>query len=919
MPYPIAVKNKNRQRDYNTTMKTTSKKINKFALQTCSVLKFASILIALFFFNADPVKAQDEAPRKPGVLTGFIVDDEFNEPLEKAVVSIPGTLISVLTDQQGKYMLQLKGGDYLLEVTYPGYFGKKYNISVSDGITTPMFIIKLKPEEVGKTMQRRITSFENKHRFPQSTENLNVWKIAEQKGNQEFNESFRTIPSVNLLSNGSGYNDSEIGFRGNDATHTSYTFNGISLNNPETGRMNPSILSGMTDWAGQIQVTNGQAANLQSQTNSGGLINVLSFLPHEKFGGEVLAVYGNNGLLKTTATVHSGISKKRLASSLQISRTSGNGVVQNTAFEQYGFALNIHKEFNHRNTLIFNMNGIAQQHDRNRSDTIGAYNLYGTKYNQNWGKLNEKPLSWSTNYGRSPLISLTHFWQPRLKTHITTQIFAQFNRSAQLMPGGSPLGALPRDSIGQILFDKISDWNKGLNVTEIGTSRLPDASGKFMNSDTTGISTISAINSENRFGLRSVLTHNFSKELDLSSSFSLEQYQASHFGAVNNLLGADGYIGSSDMNNSSGTPIENLYKPKLLGSYNSAGKTVYSYESGIQTGGFSFRVNYHPTRFYWYFEGTASIQNRSRTDHFNYLSTDPAKKSETDIIPGGRVQTGIRVNLWKYHSMYLRTNYGSYQPLFNVQFPSGNNWKNEQAKNEQVLDVEVGYTILSRRLKIEALAYRSDISNRAMVRYSNLNPGDSFGLINELNELHQGVELKAAYKFTKNFQFNVNGSLGDWKYSQDTQAQLFDQDNLPSSENELWLKNVKIGNAPQLSIFAEAEYRWAHNLYFRLNYYRGDQIYAPFGLMDFNNLTDRSEFKQWKMPAFNLLGFSGNYLLTIRKAQTLNLIFGGQNLLDTEYIEQSATNMNEENPGYTGNLVQYGMGRTWFLGIKYQF
>jgi len=714
-------------------MKTTSKKNKVSELQSGSIWKIILLLVVLINLKTEQLKAQDEPVPKLGELTGFVVDDEFNEPIEKAVVTIPGTLISVLTDQQGKYSMKLKGGDYFLEVNYPGYFSKKYNISVAAGISTPMFIIKLKANAVGRTMQKRITSFENKQQFPQSAENLTVWKIAEQTGNQEFNESFRAIPSVNLLNNGSGYNDSEIGFRGNDATHTSFTFNGISLNNPETGRVSSSMLSGLTDWAGQVQVISGQAANLQSQTNSGGLINVLPFLPQQKFGGEVLAVYGNNGLLKTTATVHSGQSKKGLASSIQLSRTSGNGVPQNTGFEQYGFAVNIHKEFNHRNTLVFNLNGTAQQHDRNLPDSIGAYNIYGTKYNQNWGKLSEKPLSWSTNYGRSPLISLTHFWQPRIKTHISTQIFAQFNRSAQLMAGGSPLNGFPRDSVGQIAYDMISDWNKGLDIIEMGTTRLPDANGKFINSEALGISTISATDKENRFGIRSVLNHVFSKELDLSTSFSLEQYQASHFGAVNNLLGAEGYSDFSDVNNPTGTPIEKLFNPGFLSSYISDNKTVYFYESGIQTGGYSIRINYHPTRFYWYFEGSASIQNLSRTDHFNYLNTDAGKKSEFNILPGGRAQTGININLWKYHSVHFRTSYGSYQPLFNVLFPSGINWKNEQAKNEQVFDAEVGYTVFSRRLKIEALAYRTDVSNRSMVSYSNLNSRDSFGLINELN------------------------------------------------------------------------------------------------------------------------------------------------------------------------------------------
>ncbi len=138
--------------------------------------------------------------------------------------------------------------------------------------------------------------------------------------------------------------------------------------------------------------------------------------------------------MKTSATVHSGLSKKKMASSIQVSRTIGDGLAQNTNFEQYGIFVNLHKEFNHKHTLNLNFNGIIQEHNSNQSDTIGAYNLFTTKYNGSLGMLNNQKVSISTNYERSPLISLTHFWQYRRNTLITSQIFARFNRSAKLYP-----------------------------------------------------------------------------------------------------------------------------------------------------------------------------------------------------------------------------------------------------------------------------------------------------------------------------------------------------------------------------------------------------------------------------------------------------------------------------------------------------
>lgn len=875
-------------------------------------LKYFTALAFVLLLKFNPVAAQ-------GKLTGFVVDDEFNEPLVKAVITIPGTLISVLTDQQGKYVLKMMAGDYFMEVNYPGYFKKQYNMTVVDEITTPMFIIKLRKNAVGQTMQRRITSRENKNLFPQDIENFSTWQMDEQNGNQEFNSVLKTIPSVSFHSNGNGFGDSEVGFRGNNPLRTSYTFNGILLNNPETGRVGSLLLSGLTDWSQQLQAETGQASNLQSQTSYGGLVNALSYLPKEKSGADLLAIYGNNGFLKTSATVHSGLSKKKFASSFQVSRTSGEGTAQNTGFEQYSFFMDLRKELNQFHTFVFNVHAVIQQHDRNQQDTIGAYNMYGTKYNRNWGYLNEKTLSWTRNYSRSPLISLTHFWRPRIKTQITTQLFALFNRSEQLMPSGSFLNILPRDSVGQLAFDKIAEWNKGVEVAELGAVRQPDSNGKFMNSETSGITTLAAIDSENRFGLRTVVKRTISKKLELNGSFDLQYYHTNHFGAVQNLLGADGFTSYSDINQPDGFTAQYLFQSKFFPSYNSPDRVAFNYESDIQSGGLSLRANYHSGRYFWYFAGSGSMQSLQRTDRFNYLWTDVAQKSDAVLVPGGHAQTGLRINFRKYHSVYLRTSYGSYQPFFATLFPSGNNWKNEGAKNEQVFDAELGYTIYSRKLKVEASAYRTQIANRSIVRYTNLNSADAFGVVNGLAEVHRGVELKTSYKIGGNLQLSANGSLGDWKYTKDAEAQVYNSENQLNSTNALWLKNVKIANAPQFTIYSEIEYRWAHNFYVRLNYYRAERLYAPFGLYDFTNLAARTDFVQWKIPKYDLIGFSANYLLKVGKTQTLNFILGGRNLLDTEYIEQSSTNLNEENPRYTGNLVQYGMGRTWFAGAKLMF
>jgi len=868
-----------------------------------------------------PDMKQQQYQAKPlGKITGTVVDEEFNEPLEKAVITIPGTPISVLTDQHGNFHLDLVGGDYFLKINYPGYFEKQYNMSVSSGIMTPMYLIKLKANAVGQTEQRRISSYEIKSQHLQNVENFSTWQITEQMGLPEFNDGLRSIPAVTVFSNGTGYNDSEISFRGNEATHTNYTLDGILLNNPETGKIGQTMLSGLTDWAGKIQVIAGNASSLQSQTNSGGLINVLSFDPHKKTGAEVLAIYGNEGFMKTTATIHSGLSRKGLSSAIQVSRTAGDGISQNTGFEQYSAALKIFKEFNHRHTLIFNFNGVMQQHDCNRADSIGDYNRNSTKYNRDWRTINGKQISWSTNYGRSPLISLTHHWQPQINTCITTELYAQFDRTAQKVPNATsvdPLNWDKNEKFGSL--GKLTEGNDGYNLTAVGGTFIQELSKNTLYPEFNGTSNFVTIDNADRYGLRSIINHLINKELDLSASLNLESYHAQHFCSQINLLGEDNYTCLSDINRPSGYTVEKLFQSTIFPTFTTADRVVYSNETSIQTGGISIRLKYQTPGLCGYLEGSGSLKCNQRTDHFSYLVTDPKRKTNEEFIPGGNIQTGFSVNFWKYHSIHLKANYGSYQPLFTTLFPSQNNWKNEQATNEQNLDAEFGYTIFSRKLKVEALAYYSLINNRSLIQRNNLTEQDAFGILSGIDEIHQGVEMKSSYKLTRNLQFNLNGSYGNWTYSNDAKVKLYNTDNQTTREIIAWTKDIRISNTPQVSLFAEAEYRWANNFYVRLNYFRAEQIYAPFNLYDSAKLTERKDSKQWQLPNYQLLGASGNYFVKIRKSLTLNFIFGANNILDTEYIQQTFSNIPEGDSRYTSNQVYYGSGRTWFAGFKIQF
>ena len=57
--------------------------------------------------------------------------------------------------------------------------------------------------------------------------------------------------------------------------------------------------------------------------------------------------------MKTAATVHSGYSDRKLAFTLKLDRTSGDGIADFTGFQSYGLLFNLYKEFSHMHSILF--------------------------------------------------------------------------------------------------------------------------------------------------------------------------------------------------------------------------------------------------------------------------------------------------------------------------------------------------------------------------------------------------------------------------------------------------------------------------------------------------------------------------------------------------------------------------------------
>ena len=850
---------------------------------------------------SDPSNTK-QAEQEPAIIDGRITDEEFGEPLEKAIVEIMGSGFYTVTNRFGYFKMKVPPAFFQLQSIHPGIFSEFYNVSTYEGILTPQGAIRLEPMATGRLLQRDIAARVNPAQHPAATRNTPVLDMLTQSGGTDFNELFIGQPSVYLQENGGGYGSSQIRIRGFSANQNQLVFNGISLNDPETGQINSALYPGLNDWANQVQFTSGITSGKQSELGQTGLINILPFMPNKKFGVNVLASTGVNGYLKTAATVHSGLNPNKLAFSLKIDRTSGDGIPDYTGFESYGVYFNLFKEYNHVHSfLLTSVLKSWQSNLRTRPDSVSQIATFGINHNNDHGFMNDTETGWNGSFGVASLSVLTHHWHLRVHARIISQLYAQFENSVLTFPQGAINGLspyqLPSTDRGLIDFDAISAYNSGKTISE---------------SD--GIAILDAVCRSTRLGLQSQYIHELNKESTVSLSADFESYSADHFGAVNQLLGADRFVSTADLNGNE-DPVENFVETSFLPKTGKADKADHNFRSLIRKGGLAMKLKRTGNKAFSYAETGLYIKSLKREDFFSYVASDSHQSTDWINQFGWRLNGGITYRLNELHSLRLNSGLSGSPAHFDILFPAGNNWENISAKHQNLYASELAYVLNTARIFASLRGYIMYQQNRTEIQRLMLNDNEKFAVLTGLNQLHRGIELSGQITYFKRYNFYVSASYGKWTFKKSANAKIYDEDNLLLTQSKLPLSNYKTDNCPPVSVYARNEFNLLKGLEININYYRSLARYAPMLVHDFDNTETPA---QVKLPAFDKLGLGLNYYHELKKNRSINVFADMQNLTGSQYINQLYTNQSEPD-SFRSNLALYGKGMSWRLGLSFSF
>lgn len=883
-----------------------------------------------------------------------VVLDETGEGLPGATVLVKGTQNGSVTDMEGKFSINTKEGA-LLVVSFMGF--ESQEVLAEADLT-----IKMKP---GTNILAEIVITSNvidvvkERETPVAVSSISPKEIAEKVGNLEFPEIMNRTPGVYATKEGGGYGDSRLSLRGFDQSNTSFLINGQPVNDMENGWVYWSNWSGLTDIASGIQIQRGLGASRLAVPSVGGTVSIFTKAADLDKNLKVAQTIGNDGYFKTSFSFSSGKNEDGWASSILLSRWEGDGYVNATAGEGWtyfgavGYAPN---NSNHRFNL--SLLGASQwHHQRTTWVSIRDYQNFGDdaknginrRWNTEAGTLNGEEYNLRRNFYNKPLATLNWDWEINDNLSLATSLYGSagrgggtgprgqnyFNNDIDINPFGSDLTSHLEDGTissrledGTIDFDAIVETN--ISTTEpyngaidSGYEGLLIGSNGFNDDNVNNAVLIrrASMNSHNWIGGISTLDYK-KNNFTYSIGVDLRKYKGFHYRVLNDLLGLDGYL-STGNDNSAGLIIETTTEASPFNDTGLTGPKINYYNVGyVDWQGLNGLVEFsNSSTITAVLQGGLSNQVYQREDFFAQVGNPLSDKAN---LLGGYVKAGANYNISDASNVFFNAGYISRQPLFDAVFPGFANVINTDLENEQIGSFELGYGYLGRYLTVNVNAYSTSWGNRFVSQSVFVNATDEgTAQFRDVSVLHQGIELEATYRALNNLNFKAMVSAGDWRYTKNFEAEVFDDNQTLLGTGTLYTKDAKVGDAAQFTSYLSVDYK-LKSFNFDISFRHVDGLYADYSIDDSDFLEEDNQ-GALKLPSYQLVDLGATARFNLFGANS-SFRVNVNNLFDTVYIAESNSNIHvsdDTETTYDGidisNSVWFGFGRTWNASLTFNF
>ncbi|MDA9588639.1 TonB-dependent receptor, partial [Flavobacteriaceae bacterium] len=819
-------------------------------------------------------------------------------------------------------------------------FSQETNEQKTDSLATFQFL-----EEV--VVSSRVVDIAKERETPIAVSQISAQEVLLKVGNQEFPEIMNKTPGVYATKQGGGYGDSRISLRGFDQRNTSFLINGQPVNDMENGWVYWSNWQGLTDVASGIQVQRGLGASKLAVPSVGGTVSIFTKSAEKQEGGSLTQMIGNDGYIKTTGAYNTGVNDKGWSSSYLLTKWSGNGYVYNTSGAGWTyFAAVGYTPEGSAHSLNLSLLGAGQwHHQRDVWVSIRDYENFGEegidqRWNTNGGTLNGEEFNMRRNFYNKPLATFNWDWKISDNIDLATSLYGSAGRGGGTGPRGRNYDVLPfnEDLTSFFIEDGKTDFRRADGTVDYDaivadnragaspyTGAISSHEGSLLGANgysdegvfRSGMIRRASMNSHNWVGGISNLNINADK-MRYSIGVDLRNYKGFHYRVLNHLMGFDGYY-STGNKNSAGQIIETLVEASPFNNTGLQGPKIDYYNIGyVGWQGFNGLAEYSGDKLTAVIQAGLSNQSFQREDLFDQPGLPLSEKKN---IGGGYLKGGANLNINQNSNLFFNAGYISRQPQFDAVFPNFANRVNEDLQNEKIQSLELGYGYIGNGFKLNLNVYSTVWGNRFVSRsLSNQQGIDGSAQFRDIDVVHNGIEVEAQYRPSGTTKLRGMLSIGDWTYTKDFEAELFDDNQQLIGTGTLYLEGAKVGDAAQFIAYLGIDQRFGESLNVDLDYRFVDGLYADYSITD-SAFTEANNPGALKLPSYGLVDLGATFTMGMGWSLRANI----NNLLNTTYIAESNSNIHATAGSETwngvdkNNSVWFGFGRTWNLSLRYQF
>jgi hypothetical protein len=777
-------------------------------------------------------------------------------------------------------------------------------------------------------------------------------QITSSLGSRDIPLVLVNTPSVYSTGQGGGAGDARLNIRGFNQRNVAVMINGVPINDMENGWVYWSNWDGLGDATSSIQVQRGLSAINLAVPSIGGTMNMITDPTQMNKGVLFKQEYGSGGFKKNTLVANSGLVNDKYAFSFNVTRKTGDGVIDATWTDAWSYYLASSYNINEKNRLEFYAAGAPQRHGQMRyaqnmaafsheyaednsgvpdSDLADYFDDFpesedGIFYNENWNVVSSdyKGKQWwdgeihnrysptflneSENYYHKPQINLNWFTKLNEQLDIYSIVYFSGGKGG----GTGYYGSMNWDYSGP---SRVIDWNS--TIAENDTLST-GSSGILRNS----------VNTQWTIGAISKAYYQISETFKSSFGLDWRTAEIDHYREVRDLLGGQYFTDLDDDDN----PVSDFWvgdevNRELGDKIDYYNINTVDWFGGYVQGEYSAgKLNTHGMF------GLSSVKY-SYTDYFTDDGTGEELFTETDGILGYQGKGGVSYRLTNNFGMFGNAGYVSKCPIFDEVI---NDWTGELIEdptNEKFTAVETGFNFVGMDglMNVKGGFYFTnwDDQSKSFAQYIPDLDDEIKIFVSGIDSRHMGVEFEIHSQPIPLVKFDVSFSKGDWKYLNDLLDVRYE--GAPGDEDtlDIYVKDLKVGDAPQTQLAFGTTLFPVEGLKTNVSYKYYSDFYAtfdPFSRQDPND-TDES----WEIPAYGVVDLHIGYVLPTRliglKMEAFVHIF---NLLDDMYV-QDATDNSSYNawadwgspPHYphsgSSAEVYFGLPRTFNAGISLTF